>query len=244
MSDQEKKMFYDVDGIQIGRDGQKEKTTVAVVGEHRMEVTVDGQLTMELVCTPSHLPELVLGHLVSEGIIRTAEEIRRMDITEDGSRAAVELTGTDGQGRREKIRAYAGLTRLPAASWEPAWVFGMSDLFREDTPLHRLTRSTHSCYLAREGQLLFQCEDIGRHNAMHKVIGYCAAHHLNPGMCMVFTSGRIPTAMAVKAIRAGIPVIASKETPTRDAVLLAEQYGLVLIGRAKGDRMIQFTGRG
>ena len=57
---------------------------------------------------------------------------------------------------------------------------------------------------------LFSCEDIGRHNALDKVIGYALRHQIDLTECMVYSSGRIPTDMAMKAIYAGIPVLSSK----------------------------------
>ncbi len=109
-------------------------------------------------------------------------------------------------------------------------------------PLHSQTWATHSCFLACDGELLFQCEDIGRHNALDKAIGYSLRHNIDLKKCVVYSSGRIPTDMAIKAIRAGIPVLASKASPSAEAVAMAKEYHLTLICAARRDRMKLFTG--
>lgn len=96
-------------------------------------------------------------------------------------------------------------------------------------PLHEATWSTHSCFLAYKGKIVYSCEDIGRHNALDKAIGYALMHDYDFHECAVFTTGRLPIDMITKVIRAGIPLVASKKTPTAEAVKLAQEYGLTRI---------------
>ena len=113
----------------------------------------------------------------------------------------------------------------------------MADEFAKDSGLHRQTGGTHSCYLGIEGKCLCHMEDIGRHNALDKCIGYALRENLDLKKCILFTTGRVPTDMVQKVIAAGIPVLASKAVPTDQAVQLAEKYNLTLICRAWPDRM-------
>jgi FdhD protein len=108
-------------------------------------------------------------------------------------------------------------------------------------PLHSETFATHSCFLAQGEKLLFACEDIGRHNALDKAIGYALRHDIDLKTCIAYSSGRIPTDMVEKVIRAGIPVFASKASPTQEAIALANAYGVTLICGARSDRMKQYT---
>ena len=119
----------------------------------------------------------------------------------------------------------------------------MADAFAEGTPLHGITFATHSCLLARKDEILFSCEDIGRHNALDKVIGYALRNQIDLHECMVYSSGRIPTDMVMKAITAGIPVLSSKASPTTEAIELATQYDLTLICAARRDRMKVFCSK-
>ena len=91
------------------------------------------------------------------------------------------------------------------------------------------------------GTFLRLAEDIGRHNALDKVIGYALRHQIDLKECMVYSSGRIPTDMAMKAIYAGIPVLSSKASPTTEAIELAKTYRLTLICAARRDRMKVFS---
>ena len=126
--------------------------------------------------------------------------------------------------------------------WKTEWIFDLADRFKRGMPLHGETWATHSCFLSSGGELLFQCEDIGRQNALDKVIGCALRNGVDLTKCVVYSSGRIPTDMAMKAIRAGIPVLASKAVPTREAIQLAGEYGLTLIGAARSDRMKVYAG--
>lgn len=117
----------------------------------------------------------------------------------------------------------------------------MADTFADGMPLHGVTFATHSCLLARRDEILFSCEDIGRHNALDKVIGYALRHQIDLTECMVYSSGRIPTDMAMKAIYAGIPVLSSKASPTTEAIELAKAYRLTLVCAARRDRMKVFS---
>lgn len=87
-----------------------------------------------------------------------------------------------------------------------------------------------------KGNILYTCEDIGRHNAMDKAIGYAAIQGLQPEDCILYTTGRISTDMVRKAIASGIPVLVTKAVPTDAAIEMARTYNLTLICKAWSDR--------
>ena len=120
-------------------------------------------------------------------------------------------------------------------------MYAFDEAFHQDMPLHEATWSTHSCFLAYKGKIVYSCEDIGRHNALDKAIGYALMQDYDFHECAVFTTGRLPIDMITKVIRAGIPLVASKKTPTAEAVKLAQEYGLTMLGRAKNHKMMQYT---
>mgnify|MGYP002627283466 CR=1 FL=1 len=121
------------------------------------------------------------------------------------------------------------------AAWKKEWIFGLVNAFAQDSKLHKSTGGTHSCMLAVEDQILYQAEDIGRHNALDKAVGYAVRNQLDRRRCILFTTGRVPTDMLKKVIRAGIPILVSKAIPTADAVELAKANGIALICRAWPD---------
>ena len=87
----------------------------------------------------------------------------------------------------------------------------------------------------RAGRILYQCEDLGRHNALDKAVGCALADGVPLGECVLYTSGRVPVDMVRKAIRAGVPALVSKTMPTVQSVELAEEYGLRLFIQKKNE---------
>ncbi len=223
-----------------------------VVHEHFLDLSVNERLMARLVCTPSCLPELVMGRLLTEGIITSAEEVESVYICENGSAARVFLredislkeaaplvptccTGNQVLLRRQGTEAKASV-REAAGDCPPEWIFALANRFARDSELHQRTKGTHSCYLGVKGECVFAAEDIGRHNAMDKCIGHMLLQSINPMDCILFTTGRVPTDMVQKAAASGIPVLASKAVPTDAAVALAAQEGLTLICKAWPDQ--------
>ena len=153
-----------------------------------MAVYINERLAMRLTCTPQHLDELILGRLLTEGLILRAEDVQQIYICEKGLRAKVTLLA-DASGRLTETgietvntcctdnRTYLSdsaesipmVTPLP---WESAWLQGMAEKTRGGQSLYESTHAVHACCLFREGRLLCCREDIGRHNALDKVIGW------------------------------------------------------------------------
>ena len=215
----------------LRRSGENGSCTEPVLTEHTVRVTVNGDQTLELVCLPQHLPELIMGHLLTQGYIQTAADVQSIRISPDGQTAAVTI--------RTQNTPLSPVAPIP---WNTDWVFSLADQFAGGMPVHQKTFATHSCFLAKQDQLLFQCEDIGRHNALDKAVGFALLNGIDLTGCMLYSSGRMPIDMVSKAIRAGIPVLVSKGSPTAGAVALAQQYSLTLICAARQDRMKQFSG--
>lgn len=236
--------------VSCGSNSAAGKQTCASRSEAVSCLRYCGAQLFDLVCTPQYLEELVTGRLLTEGLIRGPEDILQLKISPAGDRADVVLqhdiaddmqrhdgTTLSENGNDDSIRPVPQLQPIP---WKIEWIFAMADRFKQGMPLHDATWATHSCFLYREDQLLFQCEDIGRHNAMDKIIGYALRSGIDLSQCIVYTSGRVPNDMAMKAIRAGIPVLVSKSIPTRETIQLAKKYRLTLIGAARSDRVKVF----
>ncbi len=225
---------------------------VSLIREHVMEISVNEKAVLRLVCTPNRLPELALGRLVTEGFIKSIEDVDSLYICENGSRARVYLrqgmepvkgaggpqpepTCCTGNGLLGGFAPQYGLKALPRAEYSEKSVFALIEKFSENASLHKKTTGTHSCYLSYNGEYREVFEDIGRHNALDKAVGYALINGFSSAGCMLFTTGRVPVDMVRKAVAAGIPVLASKAVPTAEAVELAGRFGLTLICRAWPD---------
>lgn len=241
----------------IDRDGKELYEEDELLQEHLIDVYVNDILTMKLICLPEYLEELVLGRLLTEGMIDTITEVESIYICDSGNKAKVYLNKiaipnddyvettptccTSNHVFHKRFASDKALVPVHPILWKKEWIFKLADAFAKGTPLHEKTFATHSCFLAKEDCILFSCEDIGRHNALDKVIGYALKENIDLTKCIVYSSGRIPTDMIIKAIQAGIPILASKASPTKQAIDLAKEYQLTLICQARKDRMKQYT---
>ena len=220
-----------------------------LVVEHALDLVVNERLLSRLVCTPCELEELVLGHLLTEGIILERDDVEILHICDSGARAKVFLgpaassrasswqslvtTVGDCSGSRSVARPRddaAGSAVVPVHTWRAETVFALARNMREGTALYASTRGAHSCAFAAGSDILYTCEDIGRHNAVDKVVGCALRDSVSLSRGVLFGSGRVPADMVRKAIRAGIPVLASHSVPTDAAVDLARRSGLTLLG--------------
>ena len=237
--------------------GQSFRYPDDLVAEHTMEIYLNDTPAYEVVCSPTDLPELVLGRLLSNGVIQSTDEVELLYLCENGLRAkvylpkwepatehpGVEQVSTCCTGNRTIADLFRNQTpprHLRPIAYEQRWIFRLAEAMKEDMPLYAATHGTHSCLLMHKGEILRRAEDIGRHNALDKVLGWALMQGIPLEACIVYTSGRIPVDMVMKVIRAGVPVLASKAMPTRESVLLAEEFGLSLIGAARKDSMVVF----
>ena len=230
------------EAVLIAADGGKTETEAVLLCEHELSIIVNEQYAMRLTCTDQYLEELVMGRLLTDGFIESAEDVNKIRFCNNKTEVSVALNNDirpEGVLNKEKSRRRP-LKKLPAPDYKPEWIFSMAKRFEQGTPLHDMTACTHSCILARRGEILFTCEDIGRHNAVDKAVGYGLRSGISLSECILYTSGRVPVDMAEKAIAAGIPILASKSVPTAEAMDLARKYGLLIIGNARQDSMKAF----
>lgn len=228
-----------------------------VLVEHVLEVSVNTVPTMRIVCTPADLADLVVGRLFTEGIVEGVEGISELYLCEQGSRATVLLAEKRADFSRTEVpvvpscctgnrvyNAYFFDDERPAnvrpIPWREEWVFAAARAFAEDSPLHRRTTGTHSCYLLLADTVVLCREDLGRHNAFDKVIGAALREGIDLRDAMIYSSGRLPTDMVMKAIRAGVPLLASKAVPTSETIRLAREFDLTLICQARPDSAVVY----
>ncbi len=220
-----------------------------LIHEHFMDIEVNGITAVKLSCTPEHLTELVMGRLFTEGIIDGREDIKRLHICAKGRKAHVILSRdkelikelvtepTCCAGNKQLVIPARGreINKTAPAEVDKKAVFLLAERFREDTALHSKTRGTHSCYLYLPDGNIEAFEDISRHNAMDKAVGHAVLNGVDLSACMLYTTGRVPEDMVIKALFSGVKVLISKSVPTDAAVELALKNGLKLIYSAWPD---------
>lgn len=207
--------------------------SVEIPSEHEMDVYINGRFALRMVCTPEHLGELTAGRLVTEGWARQREDIRSIEIGDEGLRADVTLE----QGPAVPEEA----PLVTPAPWEANWLCRAAERVRGEEPLYARTHAVHCCYLGQGEKLLCCREDIGRHNAIDKAVGYALIEGIDRGNCFLFTTGRMPADMVLKAARAGVPLLASKTYPTHEGIALARKTRLTLVTLRPGGSLLLWT---
>jgi len=237
--------------IQVEHDGASD--TVAV--EEPLEIRIDAQPLAVTMRTPGHDEELALGFLYGEGLI---DGPRDVGLTEDFAANTVEVRGpltrepgerrfyttsscgVCGKGALEEVAVHSG--PLPDG---PAVVRSLvADLpNRLEQPAFVHTGGVHATGLfTADGVLLHSREDVGRHNAMDKVVGRALLDGIVPlGERILCVSGRLSFELVQKAAVAGAPILVGVGAPSSLAISLAEDRGLTLCGFARRGRMNVYT---
>ena len=222
--------------------------------------------------TPGHDLELALGFLFSEGLIRSQDDLAHFDhctqvqhpdergnvvkaelkahIAFDAARLQRHFYSTSSCGVCGKASIAAleaqGCGTIPDSGhrWNAATIYALPERIRAQQVVFRHTGGIHSAaLLSADGQTFLLREDVGRHNAVDKVIGAQLALGRLPlqDHCL-FLSGRAGFELIQKAAVAGIPLVASIGAPSSLAVATAERYGITLLGFVKDDRLNVYAG--
>ena len=251
------------------RDGIPTDEAVPLVVEEPLEIRVNGAPYAVVMRTPGNEFELAAGFCLTEGVVDSHSEITHIGfcseagansgnivnvLTDTGvghsprrSGALASRTGCGICGVRMLDDLEIGLNRLsdgPAVS-ASALVAMQYAMFERQELFKATWGGTHAVMLARAGgDIIVVREDVGRHNAMDKAIGWSMENGVDPRDCVALLSSRISFEMVQKAVRAGIPVVAAISTATSLAVELAERTGCTLVGRLRDRDMLVYTNPG
>ena len=113
--------------------------------------------------------------------------------------------------------------------------------FQKRSDLYNMTGCIHSAAVSDGRHILVVGEDIGRHNAVDKVTGYCFLEEISLQDKIILVSGRLSSEMATKCARWGIPIVVSRAAPTALAINIAEKRGITMVGFMRGKRLNIYT---
>jgi FdhD protein len=233
------------------KDGKKEEVTQPVATEVPCTVVVNGNEVATMMCTPTYLKEFAIGYLYTSGMINSANEIKefycdttrwRLDI-ETSTTIDLALLGkrvyTSGCG---KGVMYSDIIMLSSRhplksdfSVNKEFLSKCMKWFLTCSPLYKETHGVHTVALSLDGEIpQFYVDDIGRHNAADKIIGYSLINAVNFSRTMLMCTGRISSDIIHKVKRSGIPIVSSRGAPTHQTVLMAREMGVTVIGFARG----------
>jgi FdhD protein len=245
------------DILKLTIKGIEQKKDVVTV-EEPLTLFLNGKELVTLLYSPSHAEQLAVGFLFSEGIIRKSDDIEGMrfyegkgvvniDLKENGApkdRSASRLvtSGCAGGTSFYRNQDLEDLSKISSkTTFNRAEIIALMREMGRRSNLFRETGGVHSSALARKGELVLFREDIGRHNAIDKIIGECFLQEIPFDDALLMTSGRISSEIARKAGITGIPVIVSRSAPTSLALRMAKELDLTIVGFARGKRMNIYT---
>jgi len=240
--------------IDLGKRKKSEEEDFLAV-DKLINIFVNGEYFVTLMASPRNIRELAIGHLLGQGIINALEDIEYVSIRGKNvnlrTKAKIQLGATKfpkviptACGASEDISELLG----KSGALKLAVKFSVENILNAFKKLHSATRvfkksgGTHAAALfTREGKLKFCMEDVGRHNAVDKVIGKGLIERVNFTRSFMISTGRLSADIVIKCARAGIPLAASKAAPLESGVLAAEMSGLTLVGFARGSRLNVYT---
>ena len=225
-----------------------------------MAIVVNGVTVAVLLATPADLADFALGFALTEGLVATAADAGEVEIVRhaDGIEARLSvpdsaalasrrrtITGPSGCGLCgvESLAAAAVAPRVVAAAGPrptPGEIVAAMAMLGDAQPLGRAMRAVHGAALWRRGRPLIVREDVGRHNALDKLVGATAG--VATADAMLLLTSRVSVEMVQKASVLGAPVVVAVSAPTALAVATARAAGLTLIAVARSDGFEVFAG--
>ncbi len=141
----------------------------------------------------------------------------------------------------DMMEGIEGLT-LPKAEVRTSWLYALAKTINTLPSLYLEAGAIHGTVLCERDKPLVYMEDVGRHNAVDKIAGFMFRHQVNPEDKILYTTGRLTSEMVIKTAQMGIPVLVSRSGFTAWGVEIAQQVGLTLIGRMRGQRFVCLAG--
>jgi formate dehydrogenase accessory protein FdhD len=207
-------------------------------------------------CSPTNLKELAVGHMLAEGIVKSIEEIDEIRLKQKGTCQVTLKTNVDLEKRLKLLKPSFRIILSACGSPSPYQYFGRLPKIRSDLKVKAETihdsvnylnsiaetfRKTGGVHVAAvydaDGNLLALAEDVGRHNAVDKVIGMASLKKTDFNECFLALSGRLTGDIALKAARIGIPIMASLAAAIDSGISVAEETHLTLAGFVRGKRI-------
>jgi FdhD protein len=242
------------------KDGNAETLTQSVAAEVPCTIVVNGVEVVTAMVTPTHLEEFAVGHLFTAGIINSSSAVTgyrcdetkwRLDV-ETSREIDLELLGkrlyTSGCGKGVMYANVIELSsRQPLAAGPEVgtealvacmkWLLSSSALFHA-------THGVHSVAISIAGDLPdLLIDDIGRHNAVDKIIGHSVLHGLDFSKAVLLSTGRTSAEILHKAKRAGIPILLSRGAPTHQTILLAREMGVTVASFGRSGSITVYSSR-
>ena len=242
-----------------GLDYLGAEISLNVVEERPLTIWLNGQEIVTAMTIGDYPEYLAQGFLSNQGMLAKEEIVRSVDFDAELEAVVVRTNRpTNYEAKLQKKTRTSGCAvgtvfgdimegieglRLPPAQLKTSWLYSLSRQINQMPSLYLSAGAIHGTVLCLRDEPLVYMEDVGRHNAVDKVAGWMRATQTSGADKILYTTGRLTSEMVIKCALMGIPVLASRSGFTAWGVELAEQVGLTLIGRMRGQRFQCLSGQ-
>ncbi|WP_026477210.1 formate dehydrogenase accessory sulfurtransferase FdhD [Alkaliphilus transvaalensis] len=217
-----------------------------VCNEAPVDLIVNGRKIITFMCTPEDLTPLAIGYLFSRGLITSIDEIKNIGACNEIRKIIAttkELLSTETHGLGVVLSSACGtstkvsddfLKRKANDSKLQITVLKLREMaikMFKDAAMYQETGGVHCAALVDSNGILYQREDIGRHNAVDKIIGHGLINGVDLTHSAIITTGRISSDMILKAVACKVPIVVSRSIPSSLALEIAESQGITIVGR-------------
>lgn len=242
----------------IGQDEHGEAVTTNVVEERPLTIFLNSREIVTAMTIGDYPQYLAIGFLRNQGMLNDDEQITGVDYDEELEtvvvRTAKETDYEDKLARKTRTSGCAvgtvfgdmieGLegVSLPKANVKTSWLYALSSKINRTPSLYLEAGAIHGTVLCQHDRPLVYMEDVGRHNAVDKVAGWMLSEGVDGADKILYTTGRLTSEMVIKTAQMGIPALVSRSGFTAWGVEIAQDIGLTLIGRMRGQRFTCLSG--
>ncbi|MED3861923.1 formate dehydrogenase accessory sulfurtransferase FdhD [Priestia megaterium] len=243
------------------KNGQMESVEDKIVTEFPVTVKINEEEFVTMVCSPQYIEDMVIGYLASEGVIRAYTDIKNIWVQEKEGYVHVTIDKLNPYFQNLQNKRYitscCGASRqgfvfindaLTAKKMNDISVelsikdcFQLMNKLQQSAATFQETGGVHNAAICDKNGFMLSRMDIGRHNALDKLYGYCLKHHISIRDKVVVFSGRISSEILLKVAKIGCEVVLSKSAPTELALNLAEELGITTVGFIRNDSLNIYT---
>ena len=232
-----------------------------IAGELPLTLKVDRREVVTLMTLGTHPEELALGYVRNQRLIERIEDISAVAV--DWDRGVVDITTTHGNGivdweqKLSKRTVTTGCGQgtvfsctldklydlhLPRVQIRQSQIYGLLRTLASENEIYRSAGAVHGCALCEGTRVHVFIEDVGRHNAADAIAGRMWLDRLTGADKIFYTTGRLTSEIVMKAANMGIPVLLSRSGITHMGLELAQELGIIMIARAKGEHFLVYHG--
>ncbi|MEJ6396844.1 formate dehydrogenase accessory sulfurtransferase FdhD [Yoonia sp. 208BN28-4] len=241
-----------------GTDQTGAAIDLTVVEERPLTIYLNAREIVTAMTIGDYPEYLALGFLRNQGMLSDADTVTSVDYDDDLEvvvvRTAVE---TDHEAKLQKKTRTSGCAvgtvfgdmmdgladvQLPATPVRTSDLYALAATISRTPSLYLEAGAIHGTVLCQGNRPLVYMEDVGRHNAVDKIAGWMLSEGISADDKVLYTTGRLTSEMVIKTALMGIPTLASRSGFTAWGVEIAQQVGLTLIGRMKGQRFVCLAG--